>query len=148
MQQHAVDDTTSIKFDQSKARPPNTPGAREAEDDIYSSSRPPHRRTILKVWENKCIVTTKQYRGVHRDTLHQPQNTNSLRDTEDNTTNIVFIYMKTMSLLSNFTPRMSRFGLAQMETTDMTKSPWGGLTVRDLLTTKALVLLGLSIMHQ
>ena len=38
-------------------------------------------------------------------------------------------------------------GLARIETTDKTKSPWGGLTVLDLLTIKALVLLGFSIIH-
>ena len=47
-------------------------------------------RTILEAWENKCIVATKQHRGVHKDTLHQPQNTNSLRDTRDNTAHMVF----------------------------------------------------------
>ena len=47
-----------------------------------------------------------------------------------------------VSLLSNFTPRMSRLALPQMETADKTKSPWGGLTVLDLLTTKAFVLFG------
>ena len=31
---------------------------------------------------------------------------------------------------------------------DKTKSPWGWFTVLDLLTTKALVLLGFSITHQ
>ena len=54
------------------------------------SGRPPHRRTILKDWENKCIVATKQHRGVHKDTLHQPQNTNSSKDTGENTTHMVF----------------------------------------------------------
>ena len=63
------------------------------------SSRPPHRRTILKDWENKCIVATKQHRGVYastqlqhsnEDTLHQPQNTNSLRDTRENASHMVF----------------------------------------------------------
>ena len=53
-----------------------------------------------------------------------------------------------VSLLLNFTPRMSMLGLAQMEIPDKTKSPWGGLTVLDQRTTKALVLLGFSIMHQ
>ena len=53
-------------------------------------SRPPHRRTILEDLENKCIVATKQHRGVHKDTLHQSQNTNSLRDTGNNTTHMVF----------------------------------------------------------
>ena len=54
------------------------------------NSRHPHRRTILKDWENKFIVATKQHRGVHKDTLHQPQNTNSLKDSRDNTTHMVF----------------------------------------------------------
>ena len=57
---------------------------------ITFSSRPPHRRTILKGWENICIVATKQHRGVHKDTLNQPQNTNSLRDKGDNTAYMVF----------------------------------------------------------
>ena len=57
---------------------------------ITFSSRPPHRRTILKEWENKCIIATKQHRGVHKDMLHQPQNTNSLKDPGDNTMHMVF----------------------------------------------------------
>ena len=76
-------------------------------------SRQPLRRTILKDKENKCIVATKQHRGVHKDKLHQRQNSNSLRDTGNNTTHMVF---EGERMLSNFTPRMSRLGLAQMET--------------------------------
>ena len=53
-----------------------------------------------------------------------------------------------VSLLWNFTPRIATLGLAQMETPDKTTSPWGGFTVLDLLTTKALVLLGISTVHQ
>ena len=109
------------------------------------SSRQSHRRTILKDWENKCIVAMKQHRGIHKDTLHQPQNSNSLRDTGDKKSRT---YSLKVSLLQNFTPRMSTLGLAQMETPDNTKSPWGGFTVLDLLTTKALVLLGFTIIHQ
>ena len=45
------------------------------------SCKPVHRRTILKNWENKCIVATKQHRGVHKDTCDQSRNANSLRDT-------------------------------------------------------------------
>ena len=52
-------------------------------------SRPPHRRTILKDWDNKCIIARKQHRGVHKERLHQPQNSNSLRDKRDNTTHMV-----------------------------------------------------------
>ena len=32
----------------------------------------------------------KQHRGIYKDTLHQPQNTNSLRDMGANTTHMVF----------------------------------------------------------
>ena len=53
------------------------------------TSRPPHRRTILKERKNKCVVATKQHSGVHNDTLHQPKKANSLRDTGDNTTHMV-----------------------------------------------------------
>ena len=95
------------------------------------SSRPPPRRTILKDLENKCIIAMKQHRGVHKDMLHQPQNTISLRDTR---------WSSNVNLLSNFMPRMSRLGLHQMEITDKTKSPWGGFTVLDHLSTKVLVL--------
>ena len=51
-------------------------------------------------------------------------------------------------LLWNFTQRISTLGLAQMETVERIKSSWGGFTVQNLLTTKALVLWGFSIMHQ
>ena len=57
---------------------------------IAFSSRPPHRRTILKDWENKCIEATKQHKGIHKNRSHQSQNTNALRDTRDNTTHMVF----------------------------------------------------------
>ena len=53
-----------------------------------------------------------------------------------------------VSFISNVQPGMSRLGPARIETPDKTKSPWGGFTALDLLTTKALVLLGFSIMHQ
>ena len=54
------------------------------------SSRLSYRETILKDWENKCIVVTKQHRGVHKDMVQQLQNTNSLRDTGENTRHMVF----------------------------------------------------------
>ena len=34
------------------------------------SSWPPHRRTILKDWENKCKTSTKKHRGVHKYTFY------------------------------------------------------------------------------
>ena len=56
------------------------------------SAADPHTawRTILKDWENKCIVATEQHKGVRKDKLYQPRNTNSLRDTRDNTVHMVF----------------------------------------------------------
>ena len=41
-----------------------------------------------------------------------------------------------------------KVGTALIKTSDKTKSPWGQFTVLDLLTTRALVLLGFSFMHQ
>ena len=54
------------------------------------SNRTPNQRKILEDWENIYIVPTKQYRGIHKDMLHQPQNTNSLRDPKDNTAHMTF----------------------------------------------------------
>ena len=111
---------------------------------MTSSSRPPHRRTILKDWENKCIVATKQHIGIHKDRLHQPQNTNSLRDTRDNTAHIVFESENAVKLhAKDIEDRTCANG-----NPSKTKSPWGGFTVLDLLTTKDIVLLGFRNMHQ
>ena len=110
------------------------------------STRPPQRRTILKDWENKCIVATKQLRGVHKDTLHQPQNTDSLRDTEDDTTHMVFegepavkFHTKNVEVgtSTNGNPRQDQVTMGR-----------GGFTALGLLTTKVLVLLIFSTMHQ
>ena len=57
---------------------------------LEKKCRPSQQRTILKDWVNKCIVATKQHRGIYKDTLHQPQNMNSLRDTGDDTAHMVF----------------------------------------------------------
>ena len=84
VQQHDVDNTMTRKFDQGKAWPLNKPGVREDEDDIQQQT--PHQKTILKDWENKCIVATKQHRDFHQETLHQPQKIISLRNTGDNNT--------------------------------------------------------------
>ena len=108
------------------------------------SNTPPHRRTILKDWENKYIVTVKQHRCVHKRTLHQPQNTNSLRDMGDNTTDMVFEGEPAVKLPA----KNVKGGTSANGNPDKTKSTRGGLAVLDLLTTKALVLLGFSIMHQ
>ena len=121
--------------------PPNTPGAREAGDDIQQQTT--HRRTILKDWENKCMVATKQHRGVHKDALHQPQNTNSLRDVRDNTTHMVLEGELGIKLHKNDEVVTSANGNPRQD-----QVTTGGFTVLDLLTTKALVLLGFSILHQ
>ena len=101
----------------------------EAEGDRQQPTPTPK---ILEDWENKCILATTWHRGVQKDMLHQPQNTSSLRDTR----NITMYMVAKVSLLSNFTPRMSRLGLEQMETPDNIKSPFGGFTVLDRLTTE------------
>ena len=120
---------------------PNTPGARESEEDIQQQT--PNRRTILKDWENKCIAATNQHRGVHKGTLHQPQNTNSLRDTGDNAMRMVFEGEPTVKLhAKNVEVGTRANGNSREDQITM-----GRVTVLGLLTTKALVLLGFSIMH-
>ena len=79
-----------------------------------------------------------------RDKLHQPQNTNYLRDTRDNTKHMVFEVVPAVKPYSTNV----ELGLAQMETPDKTKSLCGEFTVLDLLTTEALVLLHFSLVHQ
>ena len=59
----------------------------------------------------------KQHRGVHKDTLHQPQNTNSLIDTGDNTVHMVFEAENAVKLHE----KNVKVGLAQMETPDKNK---------------------------
>ena len=88
VQQHDVDDTRQESLIRTK--PGNRIHLALEMLNMTFSSRPPQRRTILKDWENKCIVATEEYRGVHKDTLLEPQNTNSLSDTRDNTKHIVF----------------------------------------------------------
>ena len=108
------------------------------------TSRRPHQRTILKTWDNKCITATQQHRGIRNDKLHQPQNTNSLRDTGNDTSHMVLKGEPAVKLHT----KNVELGLAQMENPDKTKSSLGGFTVLDLLTIKALVLLLFSIIDQ
>ena len=107
------------------------------------SSRPAQRRTILKGWENKCIVATKHHRGVHKDRLHQPQNTNSLRVMGDNITHIYFEDEPAVKLPA----KNVKVGTSTNGNPGQDQVTMGGLTIRELLTTKALVLLGFSIMQ-
>ena len=60
MQQHDVNDTMITNTGQGKASPPNTPGAREAEDDIQQQTQvaADTGNKILKGWEKTCIVAT------------------------------------------------------------------------------------------
>ena len=76
------------KSDQDKAWPPNTPGTQEAEDDIQQQT--PKLENNTQGLGEQMQSATKQHRGIHKDTLHQPQNTNSLRDTGDKKTHMVF----------------------------------------------------------
>ena len=85
---HDVDDTATGTSDRDNTWPPNTPGAQEAEGDIQQLT--PTLEDNTQGFENKCIIATKQQRGFHKYTLHQPKNTNSLRDTGNNTTHAVF----------------------------------------------------------
>ena len=57
VQPHDIDDTTTRNSDRDKAWPPNTPHLQEAEGGL--SSWPPHQRTILKDWKNKCKIAMK-----------------------------------------------------------------------------------------
>ena len=131
--------------DSGEAWPPNTPAIQKLKMTFHS--RHPHNGwTILKGWENKYIVATKQQRGLHKDKLHQPQNTNSLRDTRDNTTHMVFVsepavklHAKNIEVGTN--AKWNQQTGPSHHDKGRSHSPW-------LLTTKALILLGFSIMHQ
>ena len=57
---------------------------------VRFNSWPPHRRTIRNDWENKCKIATKEHRGLHKFTFHQPQKTNYPRDAGNNTTHMIF----------------------------------------------------------
>ena len=85
----------------------------------------------------------KQHRGVQRH-ASPTSKYQFFENTVDDTTHMVFecqpavkLHNKNIEVLTcaNGNP-------------DKTKSQWGGFTVLDLLTTKALVLLGFSIMQQ
>ena len=78
----------------------------------------------------------KVKRGAHNYSIHQPKIINySSRDTGNNTTRMVFDSELAFKLHAELSNR-ARLGLAQIETPDKTKSPWGGRRVLDLLTTK------------
>ena len=65
MPQNVVDDTMTRNSDQGKAWPPNTPGAREAENYIQQQTSTPENNT--QELGEQCIEATKQHRGVHKN---------------------------------------------------------------------------------
>ena len=66
----------------------------------------------------------KQHRGVHKDMFHQPQNTNSLRETRDNTMHMVFkgkpavkLYAKNINVwtIANGHPRQNQVSMGRVD---------------------------------
>ena len=111
--------TSMIQWQESLIRAKPGPQIHMAFEKL-KMTRPPHRRTILKDWENKWIVATKQQRCPQRHALPTSKYQFFERHGRPRT------WSSNVSLLL----------------------PWGRFTVLDLLTTKALVLLGFSIMRQ
>ena len=107
------------KFDQGKAWPPNRSDALEAEDDIQQQTPTPEKNTqgLGEQMHSSNEATQK----CPQDTLHQPQNTNSLRDKGDNTTHMVLEVDGEPAV--KFHAKNVKVGLGQMETPDKTKSP-------------------------
>ena len=131
MLQHDVNDTATRNSDQGKAWPPNTPGAQEAEDDIQQQTPTPKNNTHgLGDQIHSSNEVTKVHNEVH---IHQFQNTIFLRDTRDITTHMVF----EDKLVVKLHAKNIEVGTIANGTPDKTKSPWGGFTVQDLLTTIA-----------
>ena len=111
-------------------------------DNHYDNSC--DRRTILKDWDDKCIVATKQRRGAQRDTLYQPQNINSLRDKRDNIVHMVFEGEPAVKLHD----KNIEVGTSANENPRQDQVTMGRVHSPDLLTTIVLVLFLFSIMHQ
>ena len=108
-----------------------------AEDDIQ-------QQHLHKDCKNKCILTTK-----HREVITKTRFTNlKIPILWETLETIRRTWSSKVRLLSNFTPRISGLELAQMETPDETKSPSRAFTVLYLQTTKAVVLIGFSVVHQ
>ena len=123
-QPHDVDDTTTRNTDRDKAWPPTTPGVQEAEGDIQQ---------LTATTENNTHRLGEQMQNSNEVTQRWAQiyvsPTSKYKFSETRT------WSSKVSLFSNITPRMSRLGLVRIDTPDKTNSPWGGLTVLDLLTT-------------
>ena len=137
---NVTSNTMTSNFDQGKAWLPDTPGARKVKDDIEQLTPTPENNTQglgekmhhFNEATHRCpqrhASPTSKYKFSERQ--EKQYHAHGLR--------------RWACMLSDFTQRMSRLGLAQMETPDKTKSPWGGFAVlQDILTTKALVLYGI-----
>ena len=127
---HDVDNTTTRNFDHDKAWPPNTPYTQEAEGDSHQLTPTPENNTRRF---GEQMHNSKEHRFAHEDTLHQPQNKNSLGDTRRNTAHMVFegefavkLYAKGVEVWTN----------ANRIPQKKTKSSWGWFTVLDLFTLK------------
>ena len=106
--------------DQGKAWPPNTPGAREAEDDIQQQI-PTSENNTQGLGEQMHISSE----AIQRCPQRHPSPTSKYQlfeNTGDNKTHMVFDGEPAVKPPQ----RMSRLRLAQMETPDMTKTPWEG----------------------
>ena len=83
--QHYIDDTTTRNTDQDKAWPPNTPEAQEAEGNIQQLTPIPENN-VQGIGEQMQISNKVTQSCSHNIRIHQPQTTNSLRDTVNSTT--------------------------------------------------------------
>ena len=112
-----------------KAWPSNTLGAQEAEGDIQQLTPTPENNTEGLGEQRQNINGVPQrylQKNTEVSTLPTSEYQFSAWETRET---IPRTWSSKVSLLSNFAQRMSRFELARIETTDKTKSPWGGLTV-------------------
>ena len=108
-QQHYVDHTTTRNSDQDKAWPPNTPGAQEAQGHIQQLTPTPENNTRglgEQMQNSKEVSQTCPRTHVSPTSKYKFPETISRR------------WSLKVSLLYNFTPRMSRLGIAQIETPD------------------------------
>ena len=79
MQQQDVHDTTTRKSDHVKAWPQNTPGAREAEDDIQQQTPTPENNT--QGLEEQMYINNEPAQRCPRRQASPTSKSNSLSDT-------------------------------------------------------------------
>ena len=87
MHEHDIDGTTTRKSGQGKACLLNTPVTQEAEDGIQQQT--PTSENNTQGLGEQMHSSNETTQSIHKDRLHQPQNTNSLRDKVDNTVDMV-----------------------------------------------------------